>query len=113
MFDYVATQAQAKELIVEFGRSVKVISANNVEKANTYAVLVAQKKDWLPNQTSVGGTVLSVVQSDKIALVPGDIAMIPELGDTLVFSKETWRVVTVDEVNPAGETCLWKLGVTR
>ena len=101
-----------KELLKEFGTRVKVQAADGTERATVMAVFVAPDDQWMPNQTGVGGTIMSTVQAEKVALVQGDIKFEPTLGDVLLQGTKVWRITGSELIKPGPTALLWKLEVT-
>ena len=105
--DYTEDIETALDLITEFGMKVKVGSESTV------AAFVNKKQDALNNPTGAGGTVLSTVKMEKVALVPGGLKSTPQVGMTITSDKVTWTITSVDDIAPAGVSVLYKLGVEQ
>ena len=122
-FDYASAQADADELIAEFGASSTLRRIDNpydentgasTEEVTTYtanAVLLSMADAG--RMFGAGDRAFSDLfdgatkRERRLGLIsPKDLAVTPVTGDRLVFAGATWEVLGVDTLKPDGATAV-------
>lgn len=122
-FDYAGAQADADELIVEFGASATLnritdtfdenhgTTSEEVTPHTTTAVLLSMADAG--RMFGAGDRAFSDLfdgatkRERRLGLIsPKDLAVTPETGDRLVFAGKTWEVLGRDTLKPDGVTAV-------
>lgn len=123
-FDYSNPAATALRLLTKFGRSVTLrkqtagaynpatssATITNTDYTGTGALFDFNER-VLGTQFADGTT---VEQGDKfLLLAPSGITVAPEPNDLLIFGSDTWNVMNVKTVAPAGTPVLYELHLRK
>lgn len=123
-FDYTKSAATALRLLTKFGRSVTLrkqtpgaydpaTSSNtitNTDYTGQGALLDFNERQLGTN--FAGGS--TIQQGDKyLLLAPSGITVAPVTNDLLIFGSDTWTVLNVKTLAPAGTAVLHKLHLRK
>lgn len=109
----------AHDLLLEFGKPVvlrRVMSGTYDPATGTSAVTTADQPatgalfDYEPRDSGRGFTPETLIQAgDKQCLLSPAGVSAPQPGDLIVDGSDTWTVLNVKSVNPAGTPVLYNL----
>lgn len=125
MVDYVGIRARADKMVKKYGRAMTLkkqassvydpaTSTNTLTETSytvygvafDYDILTTGKRNEKGNLVEVG---------DKHAYVSAkDLAVVPEVNDTLVIGSEIWKIIRIPmDLNPGGTTVLYELALGK
>lgn len=119
-FNYANSAATARKLLTKFGQSMTVTSASgeSVYDPGTGTTTVPT-----PTITTANGVILSykdgltniegslIQKSDKKILI--SISVPPGVDDTVLVGADTWHIIAVKELEPAGVNVMHELQVRK
>lgn len=115
---YSSPAAAAVRLLTKFGRPVTLIKTTTGEYdpatgtvSQSTSSFPAVAADFAYELRDIDGT--TIQRGDKRMLMAPDVAQAPANGDVVQVGGESWSVISVDTLAPAGEPVLYTLQVRK
>jgi len=106
--DYTLLASDAKKIITEFGTAVTVNRLGS-QVSKTTGVFIESVAENVTGDTA--SSISGLTNQEKVLMMPPSTKK-PQVGDEVVTKLGTFRVMKVEEVNPAGITIAFKATMT-